>query len=156
VIEADLASGALITARQACDDQGRPVFALPGRVDNGLSAGPHALIRDGAVLTTGLPDILDNLHPLPDGAAPLAAQEPVAQEAEEPAPPPPAGAAELTDRQRRVLDGLGNEPMDVEGIIAAADLAAEAVLQELTLLSLRGWVKRVDGQTYVRVRLRGR
>src|SRR5438105_5825332 len=51
VIEADIRSGALITARQAADDHNRPVFALPGRVDNALSAGPHKLIRDGAVLT---------------------------------------------------------------------------------------------------------
>ncbi|MFP5406920.1 MAG: DNA-processing protein DprA, partial [Gammaproteobacteria bacterium] len=43
VIEADVRSGALITARRAVDDQSRPVFALPGRVDNPLSAGPHQL-----------------------------------------------------------------------------------------------------------------
>ncbi len=67
VVEADERSGALITARQAADDHNRPVFALPGRVDNPLSSGPHALIRDGAVLVTKLEDILDDLGPLPDG-----------------------------------------------------------------------------------------
>src|SRR5207244_12124713 len=61
VIEADERSGALITARQACDDHGRTVFALPGRVDNKLSAGPHQLIRDGATLVTKPEDIIEGL-----------------------------------------------------------------------------------------------
>src|SRR4051812_13376117 len=65
VIEADVKSGALITARQAADDHNRPVLALPGRVDNPLSAGPHLLIRDGATLVTNLEEILESLHPLP-------------------------------------------------------------------------------------------
>ena len=42
VVEADIASGALITARLACDSHNRPVFAIPGRIDNAMSAGPHA------------------------------------------------------------------------------------------------------------------
>src|SRR4029078_11059403 len=67
--EADVKSGALITARQACADLSLPVFPLPGRVDNTLSEGPHQLIRDGAVLTTKLEDILENLGPLPHGAS---------------------------------------------------------------------------------------
>jgi DNA processing protein len=65
VIEADERSGALITARQAIEDMDRPVFAVPGRVDNPLSAGPHQLLRDGAVLAAKLEDVLDNLPPLP-------------------------------------------------------------------------------------------
>ena len=68
VIEADEKSGALITARVACDDHDRPVFALPGRVDNPLSAGPHLLIRDGATLVAKLEDILDGLGPVPQSA----------------------------------------------------------------------------------------
>ena len=68
VTEAAERSGALITARQACDDHGRPVFAMPGRIDNPMSAGPHQLIRDGANLTTGMDDILQGLGPLPDEA----------------------------------------------------------------------------------------
>jgi DNA processing protein len=148
VIEADLASGALITARQACDDHGRPVFALPGRVDNGQSAGPHALIRDGAVLTTGLPDILDNLAPLPASAMEFTPAEEAAVETS--APEEKLPAPDLTDRQRQILDGLGSDAADVDAVIARTDLAAHVVLQELTVLSLRGLVKRVDGQTYVR------
>jgi DNA processing protein len=49
VIEAAHASGSLITAHWAAD-QGRDVFALPGRVDHPMSRGCHRLIREGAEL----------------------------------------------------------------------------------------------------------
>ena len=64
VIEADRTSGALITAHTACE-QDRTVFALPGRIDNRMSAGPHKLIREGATLVTGVQDIFDGLTPVP-------------------------------------------------------------------------------------------
>ena len=47
VIEAPERSGALITARLALE-QGRDVYAVPGRLDDRLSAGCNALIRDHA------------------------------------------------------------------------------------------------------------
>ena len=40
----------------------------------------------------------------------------------------------------------------VDAIVERTDLPAQIVLQELTFLSLRGLVKRVDGQTYARRR----
>jgi DNA processing protein len=151
VVEADVASGALITARQACDDHGRPVFALPGRIDNPMSAGPHKLIRDGATLVTELSDILDGLGALPHDAV----VSPSAQsQSETPAMPgaidehfPPAIASE---RQNLILAGIDLDPTALDSIIVRCELPAEIVMQELTLMSLRGMVKRVDGQHYVR------
>src|SRR5258706_14780553 len=154
VIEADERSGALITARQAADDHNRPVFALPGRVDNALSAGPHKLIRDGAILTAGLEDILQGLGPLPQEAAePSPFRAPTVTEAQHitayrPAPPP--APPTLTDRQTRILSTMGSEPMNIDLLIDRSSLPAQEVLQEMTLLTLRGQVKRVDGQTFVR------
>jgi DNA processing protein len=143
VIEADDRSGALITARLACDDHGRPVFALPGRVDNKMSAGPHKLIRDGATLVTNLEDILEGLGPLPQGVS-----EPTLFESEiKEVATPQIG---LTDQQRQILLGIDSEPTNVDTIVERTTLPGHLVLQELTFMSLKGVVKRVDGQTYAR------
>ena len=150
VIEADTRSGALITARQACDDHGRTVFALPGRVDHSLSEGPHQLIRDGAVLTTKLEDIVQNLGPLPESVhAPTTlfeTIEPAKPQAEADAPI----AIGLTERQRLILSHLTIDPTHVDGLIERTSLSAQDILQDLTLLSLKGIVKRVEGQSFVR------
>jgi DNA processing protein len=151
VIEADSRSGALITARQACDDHGRTVFALPGRADNSLSEGPHQLIRDGAVLTTKLEDIVENLGPLPqhviDEPTLFAMTQTVAEPAPEPNSVEPIG---LTPRQTLILSHLSADPTPVDGLIERTDLAASDILQDLTMMSLKGLVKRVNGQSFVR------
>jgi DNA processing protein len=184
VVEADVRSGALITARQAVEDHGRPVFAVPGRVDNPQSAGPHKLIREGAVLTTCLEDVLHGLDPLPhDAVEPSLFAPSLAEMIEDPAVPDndaeegdshataaeagsplaaiePAPAtstdhdhlAGLSDRQRSILLEMGNDPAAIDLLIERTALPAQVVLQELTFLSLKGRVKRVDGQTYVRHR----
>jgi DNA processing protein len=151
VIEADERSGALITARQACDDHGRAVFALPGRVDSPTSAGPHKLIRDGAALVTCLEDILDGLGPLPQEAHEVSLFEPTAPATPQAAEPVTiAYDAGLTERQRIVLAQLDGEPVHIDTLIDRTALAANEVLQDLTLLSLKGFVKRVDGQAFVK------
>jgi DNA processing protein len=150
VVEADERSGALITARQACDDHGRPVFAVPGRVDNPLSAGPHRLIRDGAVLAAKLEDILEALGPLPQQTT-----EPMLFESNiEPAPLPrsvPVPSFDgMTERQTKLIESFGPDPMSVDTLVELTSMPAHVVLQEMTFLTLKGQVRRIDGQTWAR------
>ena len=56
VVEAELRSGSLITARLA-NEQGRDVFAVPGSPLDPRSRGPNELLRQGAILCEGLEDI---------------------------------------------------------------------------------------------------
>jgi DNA processing protein len=152
VIEAGVRSGALITARLAGEDQGRPIFALPGRVDNPLSSGPHQLIRDGATLVTGLEDIQEGLDPLPE----FVHQPNLFSETSPPAdaainapaatPVPPS----LTERQSLLLSRLDTDGVTVDALVERTGLEPGQVLQELTFLSLKGLIKRINGQTYAR------
>jgi DNA processing protein len=150
VIEADIRSGALITARQACDDHQRPVLALPGRVDNAMSAGPHKLIRDGAALVTCLEDILDALGPFPHGIAQPDLFQPQIETDAKSQAAPSAVSVDLSDHQREILLKIGDETLDVDAIIERTALPAHLVLKELTFLSLKGVVRRIEGQTYAK------
>ena len=56
VVQAEPRSGALVTARQALDEN-RQVMAVPGDVTDPRSCGPHELLRQGAALVDGVRDI---------------------------------------------------------------------------------------------------
>jgi DNA processing protein len=87
VVESDTNGGAMITARFA-GEQGRMIFAVPGRIDQASSRGCHALIRDGATLVSSIDDILQEfaylggMRPLPIGQE-SGEEEPVGLEAGE-------------------------------------------------------------------------
>lgn len=61
IVEGELKSGSMITATHALEC-GRSVFAVPGRAGDPKAAGPHRLLREGAVLTESAQDIWDELH----------------------------------------------------------------------------------------------
>ena len=60
VVESDMNGGSMITAKFAAE-QNRQVYAIPGRIDQSSSKGCHQLIKEGAILTTSVDDILDDL-----------------------------------------------------------------------------------------------
>ncbi len=146
VVEAAERSGALITARVAADEHNRPVFAMPGRIDNLMSAGPHGLLRDGAILAATLEDIIDNLGPLPTSVYKSAPPPSLFEES--PAEPTPVPA--MSDSDRAILHAIDAQPLGVDAICDATALSAQQVQAAMTLLSIKGLVKRVEGNRYGR------
>ncbi|MBL4587963.1 DNA-protecting protein DprA [Candidatus Babeliales bacterium] len=60
VVQAAEKSGALITAEYALQE-GRSVMAIPGSIDDPLSAGCHKLLKQGALLVTSYQDLCDEM-----------------------------------------------------------------------------------------------
>ncbi|MCK6446557.1 MAG: DNA-processing protein DprA [Planctomycetes bacterium] len=161
VIEAAFASGSLITARWAVD-QGRQVFALPGRVDHPMAAGCHRLIRDGAELVERPSDVLaalgraspgaagsrdgaagsrDGAAGSRDGAAGAGGDEPDA-----------SARRGLRDPvQREVFDALLGETLDVDELAAHTRRGVHELLPALVELELSGEIVRGPGGLYRRV-----
>lgn len=62
LVEAKSRSGSLITADHALE-QGREIYAVPGRIGDALSAGCNMLIRQGAQILTDIDTFLKDLSP---------------------------------------------------------------------------------------------
>lgn len=139
VVESDVKGGAMITARFA-GEQGRLIFAVPGRIDQATSHGCHQLIRDGATLLTGVDDILSELNYL-DGLRPKAiATEGEPSVLEQLLP-------QLDEKERRVFDCLkGGSMLSIDAAASATGLAAHEISAALMMLELKKLVsKRADG-----------
>jgi len=138
VVESDVDSGAMITARFA-GEQGRLIFAVPGRIDQNSSAGCHQLIRDGATLLTGVDDILSELNYL-DGLRP-------APIAEKPAEVAAGRPANLTADEARVFECFrGGAILAPDALAALTGLAAAPLSATLMMLELKRLIaKRTDG-----------
>jgi DNA processing protein len=131
VVEAAARSGSLTTADFAAQ-LGRPVGAVPGQVTSRFSAGTNGLLAAGAGVVRDTRDVLDQL---------LGPSE----EHQRSIPP----AVPIEPRLRRLLDAIER------GHGSLAELTTDPeethqVLQDLTDLELRGFVRREFGGRYVR------
>ena len=138
VVESDVDGGAMITARFA-GEQGRLLFAVPGRIDQPTSAGCHQLIRDGATLLTSVDDLLSELNYL-DGLRPSAIPQKPADAA--------AGIpANLTPDEARVFECFrGGAILSPDALAAQTGLPAATLSSTLMMLELKRLIaKRADG-----------
>ncbi len=146
VVESDVSGGSMITAKFA-GEQGRLVFAVPGRIDQPSSAGCHQLIRDGATLLTSVDDVLSELNYLegfgPAGVAAIPADGERAAQASARKVPVDLGAEEA-----RVLGCFsGGAILSVDELAGATGLGAGELSAALMMLELkRAVAKRADGR----------
>ena len=123
IVEGERKSGAMITATHALEC-GRTVFAVPGRATDPLASGPHALLREGAVLTESASDIFQEL-----GWHPSAADH----------------TPDLSPEQSRVWTLL-TEPATLDDLSARAGLPHDQLQMALMLLQLGGHIDDVGGR----------
>jgi DNA processing protein len=138
IVEARRNSGALHTARHAME-QGREVFAVPGRIDSRLSEGCHDLIRDGAILVRGIDDVLQALGP------PV---KPVQRTETEQVHTPRELA--LNELEREILNRITAEPQHVDEVVRSVPIEVPRVLSTLTILEMKRLVRRLPGNYLVR------
>jgi DNA processing protein len=149
VVEADLVSGSIISARCALD-QGREVMAVPGSVRSPLSRGCHALLRQGATLVESAEDVLRALTVL--GESPMArATDPAAAATQDKAqtrPPLDAWAQTLCNT-------MGQDPWTVNQLQTQLACNMTDLLAGLQRLELQGLLARLPGDRVQWVGLEG-
>ncbi len=137
VVEADVKSGALITARLAAE-QGRDVFAVPGSIFSPMSRGPHLLLKEGARPVEGAVDVLEALEVFRS-----LLRRPVSIAEEAPA---------LAPAEESLLEKISLDPVSVDALAAGTGLAYGPLASALLNLELKGVVKALPGKNYVRMK----
>ena len=135
VVEASLTSGALISAAQAAE-QGRSIYAVPGRIDHPGAMGSNRLIQQGAKLVTSAQDILDDFGLLFPKSPDLA---------------PPALVLNLTPAERTVRESIGDDETPIDAIISKCGLPTHEVSSTLLALEMRKLVKQLPGSRFVKI-----
>src|SRR2546427_4935528 len=117
VVEANLTSGALITANFA-NEYGRQVFAVPGRIHSPRSKGCHELIKKGAKLCESAEDILSEFEYL----------FPASNRSPTPSETGVLPALTLSENEQKIYDALsaGSE-LTIDEVIRNSSLPASAV-----------------------------
>lgn len=133
VMEARQKSGSLITAQLGLD-QGREIFALPGRITDPLSEGCNGLIKAGAGMLTSPGDVLEYMGIFYEKQM---------------------ISCKKTDKglanfEKMVYSCLDSEPRHPEQIAMRTGLPIGRCIGALSELELGGYAMRVNGQYYVR------
>ena len=167
VVEAPEKSGTRLFVTEAAE-QGKDVFAVPGNADAENAAGTLNLLKEGAKLVTCGADVLEEyllrFPELNTDAAPVGpAAQPVIKEQSEDVPDAlPAPRLEVKKGEPGLREQLRNLSEDQLALIAAIsppsahvdDIAARSglpvarVLAQLTVLEIKGYVRREPGRHF--------
>ena len=134
VVEARDKSGSLITADFALE-QGKTIFACPGRVGDSLSRGTNNLIKQGAYILTSVDDVLEHLGLIVDGLIPKVEKD----------------ISTLDYFEKTIYNTLETTTLHIDQIVERVKLPVSKCLNTLMSLELNGFVETTINNYYRRV-----
>ena len=134
VVEAGRNSGALITANEAME-QGRLVFAVPGRIDTPTSKGCHDLLKQGARLVDDIDDILDEFQFL----IPPEQREMVSSLDQRP-------EVRISESEQALVKALWDGPQTVDALTRSTGLSIAEISMETMTLEMKRVVRMLPGR----------
>ena len=115
-------------------EQGRDVYAIPGRITDALSAGCNSLIRQGAGAVSDLESFVQELAPDPGAGGETCTFEKLLLEKEE----------------RLVYSCVDLRPKSMEELLEETDLSVPELAQILGILLKKGFVTEAFKNCYIR------
>lgn len=134
VVEAKEKSGSLITADFALE-QGKTIFACPGRVGDALSKGTNNLIKQGAYILTSADDVLSHLGLIVDGILPKEEKD----------------VSKLDYFEKLMYGALPDGAIHIDEIVEKVKLPVEKCLNVLMSLELNGFVENTMANYYRKI-----
>lgn len=141
VVEAKKDSGSFITVDHA-NDQGKPVFAVPGPITHAESEGAHALIQEGAKLVMGVEDIF---HELQDMSAETVFRTRRTRQATI------SEIENLTEEEKGILEKLTYSPVHVDVLLRETRMVLRRLNELLLNLEMKGLVEQAPGHCYFKI-----
>lgn len=131
IMEARERSGSLITANLA-NEQGKLVYALPGRITDPLSRGCNNLISNGASILSKVDDVIESLGMIVDKSIPIYEKN----------------LKSLAKNEKLLYSCLDLKPKFLEDIIEETGIPHAEVMNILLNLELKGFITQISGNYY--------
>lgn len=142
VIEADIKSGAIITAKFALD-LGKDVFAIPGSIFSSKSNGTNYLIKTGAKIVCSAEDIIEEIKSLSDIVSKNTTKKEEAQFIR----------VQLDETQSKIFDIIKSEPngVHIDKILSVSGMGINNLMNVLYFLEINSYIKTLPGKIYVAI-----
>ena len=136
VVEAAIRSGTMITVDYALE-QGKAIYAIPGRATDIMSKGTNAIIKQGAMLADSPSDIIvDMIGVLKDGEKRRSLYD-------------GKDSTALNEKQKKLMGMLGYEPVFIDDLIRANNMDISDTIHQLNELAKLGFVKCLEQGYYI-------
>lgn len=137
IVEAAKRSGALITADMALE-QGREVFAVPGKISSVTSLGTHSLIRQGAKLAATVDDIIEELK--------IELKPNLIRQDKDDS----IKSSKLEEVEQVMFKLLTDEPKHIDELSQVSSVPVNKVSGILVRLQIKGFIKELPGKMFVK------